>query len=104
MTSQVQTANCRKNDLESLFLLAWVQQIRQCIEVLEEELHVTKISIYILQWGEVMLGGDIIAIQQQDMSTMNVQKQRIRTVAVAIRGGLQIPVDLNKKHVQALKV
>ena len=51
-----------------------------------------------------MLGGDIIAIQQQDMSTMNVQKQRIRTVAVAIRGGLQIPVDLNKKHVQALKV
>lgn len=64
----------------------------------------TKISIYILQWGEVMLGGDIIAIQQQDMSTMNVQKQRIRTVAVAIRGGLQIPVDLNKKHVQALKV
>lgn len=104
MTSQVQTANCRKNDLESLFLLAWVQQIRQYIEVLEEELHVTKISIYILQWGEVMLGGDIIAIQQQDMSTMNVQKQRIRTVAVAIRGGLQIPVDLNKKHVQALKV
>lgn len=47
MTSQVQTANCRKNDLESLFLLAWVQQIRQYIEVLEEELHVTKISIYI---------------------------------------------------------
>lgn len=35
-------------------------------------------------------------------TTMNVQEQRIRTAAVGTRPGVQVPADLNRKHVQAL--